>query len=376
MISLRRIRAVARKELLHVFRDPRMRPIVFVVPVLQLVILGIAANMDVEDLKTVLVDQDHSAVSRDLAGHIDATTALRLVGTTDREDVAQAAMDRGDAELVVLVPPGTGRALHRGESAALPVWADGTDTNRATLGMTYLDTVLRDVSADHLPPRDPALAAAMPGTPDVRVRVRYNPTLQSRWFMVPGVVGAVLTVLTILLSALAIVKERELGTIEQLSVTPIRPIELILGKLLPFVGIGVIITVLVVVVAVFGFGVPFRGSVWVLTGMVFLYLLSTLGLGLLVSTVSRTQQQAMLSAVLVLLPSFLLGGVFYPVYNMPGWAQVVASVIPLQYFLVMVRAVFLKGAGFDVLWRESLALGAIGVVLTGVAILRFRKRSA
>ncbi|MBN2800476.1 MAG: ABC transporter permease [Deltaproteobacteria bacterium] len=373
MISLRRIQAVARKELIHLFRDKRMRPIVFVVPMLQLGILGVAANLDVENMRLLVIDQDHSVMSRDIAARVDATSAFKLVGVSSSEADATEALDQGTAELVLLVPHGAGRALTRGEAAEVAVWLDGTDTNRALIGQAALASVLRDVSTAHLPPAGRSLP--LPGTPEARVRVRFNPTLQSRWFMIPGVMGSVLTVLTILLSAMAIVREKEIGTIEQLSVTPVRPVELVAGKLLPFVLVGLIVATLVFLVAVFGFQVPFRGSLLTLLGLSLLYLLSTLGLGLLVSTSSATQQQAMLSSILVLLPSFLLGGVFYPVFNMPLWGQWIADLIPMRYFLTAMRSLFIRGSSVADLWRESLALGVLGVFLLGLAVIRFRKRS-
>jgi ABC-2 type transport system permease protein len=370
--SPRRMWAVARKELRHIGRDHRMRPMLLIVPVLQLTILGYAANMDVEHVQLVVLDQDRSPLSRELAQRLDAGPALDLVATVGDDRAAEAHLDDGSAEVVVVLPEGLDRGLARGEAVDVPVWVDGTDTNRGLVAQGYVDSVLRRVSADHLPT---APAMMLPGRPDVRVRVLYNPALKSRWFMVPGVVVMVLAVLTSLLSAMAIVKERENGTIEQLTVTPIRPAELILGKLLPFVFIGLFIAGLVTVTAVLVFDVPFRGSPLLLGGMCLVFLLSTLGTGLLASTLSQTQQQATLAVFMVLMPSFLLGGVFYPVSNMPGWAQSLADLTPVRYFIVIVRALFLKGAGIEVLAHNALALLAIGAVMVTVATLRFRKRS-
>ena len=221
-----------------------------------------------------------------------------------------------------------------------------------------LDQVLTRVGRERLP------ATALPmGVPELRVRILFNPALQSRWFMLPAILAMVLAVITMLLSAVAVVKEREKGTIEQLVVTPIQPLELIVGKLLPFVVVGAVVAVLVTLATVLVFGVPLRGSPLLLAGMAMLFVLSTLGLGLLASTVSRTQQQAMLAAMLILLPSFLLGGVFYPISNMPDWAQWIANLTPIRYFVVMVRAVFLKGAGLESLWWETSILALIGVVV-------------
>lgn len=379
MFSPRRMIAVAKKEMRHLFRDPRMRPVIFVIPVIQLILLGYAANLDVIGVKVMVVDRDHSAVSHEIIARIDANEAFTLVGVTDEEPEAERALNRGAAELVVLVPQGTKRGLTRAEVVGLPIWVDGTDTNRGLQAQGMISTILADVSANHVqidPRLAQSMASALPGRPSPRVRVLYNPTLASRWFMVPGVVVMVLAVITMVLSAMAIVKERENGTIEQLVVTPIRASELIVGKLLPFVFVGLVIAFLTTWAAVLIFGVPFRGSLLDLLVMSLLFLMSTLGIGLFASTISATQQQSMLSAMMVLMPSFLLGGVFYPVTNMPQWAQVVADLTPVRHFIAMVRAVFLKGVGVDVLWRESLALAVIGVVVLAFAVFRFRKRSA
>jgi len=370
--SFRRMSAVARKEFRHVLRDKRMRPVLLVVPLFQLTVLGYAANMDVDHVQLAVVDQDHSPVSREIAARLGAGVAFD-VQTVPTEAIAERKLDQGEAEVVVVVPEGTAKGLARGERVEIPMWVDGTDSNRGTIAQSYAESVLRRVSTDRLP--TPPHPLPLPGVPEPRVRVLYNPALISRWFMVPGVVVMVLAVITSLLSAMAIVKERENGTIEQLTVTPIQPAELILGKLLPFVAIGLFIALMVTAAAVVVFGVPFRGSLAVLVLTSLLFLLSTLGTGLLASTISQTQQQATLMVFMVLMPSFLLGGIFYPVTNMPMWAQWLAALTPTRFFIVIARSLFLKGAGLDVLAREAGALGLIGFVVITVAMLRFRKRS-
>ncbi len=372
--SLRRLLAVARKELIHLRRDRRMLPIVFVIPVIQLALLGLAANFDVEDLSLVVVDGDHSPTSRAIAQRLDAGEAFDLIGITDSYKDAELAIDQGRAELAVIVPPGTDRALHRGEQAGIPVWVDGTDTNRALGSQRYVEQILADVAAERLPV---VQQSSLPyGLPEPRARVLYNPTFQSEWFMVPAVLAMILTVIITVLSAMAIVKERETGTIEQLSVTPIRPGELMVGKLAPFVVIGIIQGFLVTLVTIYGFGVPFLGDPWHLLGMAVLYLASMLAFGLLVSTISQTQQQALLTSVLVILPNILLGGLMYPVSNMEAWARHLSDFLPLTYFAVMIRGAFLKGIGFEVLHREAGILALIAFVLLALAVFRFRKRSA
>jgi len=375
MFSLRRMLAVAVKEARHLARDSRMRPILFVAPVIQMIILGFAANLDVENVLVYVVDQDRTPVSRAVAQRLDANAAFDVVGTTTEEAEAEAAMLSGDAEIVVLLPRGTDRRLARGEPAPVPLWIDGTDTNRGLLAQGYAERILADVSSEVAsPPEMPDAARA--GRPDVRVRVLYNPALQSRWFMLPAIVVMVLGLISTLLSALAIVKERENGTIEQLSVTPVRSAELIVGKLLPFVAHGALVATLTGSVAVFGFGVPFRGSVLELVLMGLVFIMSMLGFGLLASTASGTQQQAMLSALLILLPSFLLGGIMYPISNMPEWAQFIADLSPIRYFAAMVRGVFIKGVGVESLAWELAMLAGLGAVVLTLAMLMYRKRSA
>lgn len=373
MFSLRRALAVTRKELKHLLRDPKMRPVLFVIPVVQVILLGVAANLDVENVRVVVLDRDLSPTSRALVSRLDASPAFVVKGVTVDEPTAERALDDGTAELVLVVPDGTQRGLARSESVQLPVWIDGTDTNRGLLAQGYLDVILRRESDEHvqLPGQLPAF-----GVPDPRVRVFFNPALQSRWFMLPALVVMVLTVLTVLLSTLAIVKEREKGTIEQLVVTPIRSSELIVGKLLPFVFVGAIVATLVTLAAVLVFGVPLRGSPITLFGMGVIYVMTMLGFGLFVSTISGTQQQAMMSAILILMPSFLLGGVFYPVTNMPIWAQRLADLSPVRYFVVMARGVFLKGASFTTYPYEVGMLALLGTTVLVFATFRFRKRSA
>ncbi len=371
--SMRRLLAVARKELIHLRRDRRMLPIVFLVPMLQLTVLGLAANLDVENVKLVVVDNDHSPLSRSIPTRLGAGDAFDIISVTDHISRAEQLMDSAQAEAAVIIPRGTARKLHRWEKAEIPIWIDGTDTNRALGAQRYLEQILADISAEAVP----TVSQVQPmGLPEPRARVLYNPTFQSQWFMVPGVLAMILTVTILILSSMAIVKERENGTIEQLSVTPIRPGELICGKLAPFVLIGLIEGVLVTLVAIFGFQVPFRGSYWQLAGMSATYVASMLALGLLVSTVSQTQQQAMLSSMLVILPSFLLGGLMYPLSNMEPWARYIADFLPLRYFIVILRGLFLKGTGYSSLSHEANVMAVIGLVLLVFAVFRFRKRSA
>jgi ABC-2 type transport system permease protein len=275
--------------------------------------------------------------------------------------------------MAISIPPNFGQAMAAGRSATLQVAADGTDSNSTTVALGYAQALIGGYSQE-------LAAAAMPGLPAValvtpEIRVWFNPRLESRDFMIPGIIALLLLVVTTNLSAMAIVREKELGTLEQLSVTPLARWELITGKLLPYAAIGIIDVVLVLVVAIYWFEVPMRGSISLLFGMCLVYLMSTLGLGLFVSTISRTQQQAMMTTIFFfLMPMIYLSGFIFPIENMPAWIQPFTYLIPLRYFLVIVRGIFLKGIGLEVLWPQALALFGWGATVLALATMRSSKR--
>ena len=364
------------KEFLQIRRDRRMIPVIFVAPVVQIAVFGFAVNTDVTDVPTVLVDQDRSAASRDLLRRFVRSGYFELVGVEERASEVDRWLVTGRAQLGLVIGPGFGAALASGRRAALQVIADGSDAASVNIALGYAGALVRGLGADiQLERLRAAGGLARPGQVELEPRVFYNPDLKSRWFYVPAVLAMVLMVMTLLLSAMGVVREKEIGTMEQLIVTPIRPWQLIVGKLAPFGAIGVIQVFLVTAVTVFGFSVPLRGSFPLLLGLTVLFLLNTLGLGLLVSTLVETQQQAMMAAVFTaMVPMIYLSGLIFPIENMPRVIQLVTYAVPLRYYAEIIRGVFLRGSAIDVLWPEALMLLGMGLFLLAVAALRFRKR--
>jgi ABC-2 type transport system permease protein len=350
--------------------------------VIQITLFGFAVNTDVTNVPTVLVDQDRSAASRDLVSRFVRSGYFELVGVEERADAVERWLVTGHAQLALVIGAGYGRALTTGQTPEVQVIVDGADASATTVALGYASTVISGQAAEAMVTRLRRLAATGPPPPpgaggriELVPRVWYNPDLLSRWFYVPAVLALVLMVMTMLLSAMGVVREKEIGTMEQLIVTPIRSWQLLVGKLFPFAVIGFIQTLLVTAVTVWGFEVRLAGSFGLLLALTMLFVLSTLGLGLLVSTVVRTQQQAMMGAAFVLmLPMIYLSGLIFPIENMPPAIQSVTYAIPLRYYAEIIRGIFLRGSGLDVLWPQALALLAMGVAIMGVAALRFRKR--
>lgn len=355
------------KEFIQVLRDPRMKFLVFVTPVVQLIIFGFAVTTDVQDIKTVVLDQDRSVESRALIERFTSSGYFKVVALAERPAELQEFIDRGKAVMGVQINRGFADDLASGRRAAVQILIDGTDSNTGTVAMDYGQRVVTDYARRYGP-----LRAAPPV--DLRMRAWYNPDLKSRYYNVPGVIAVVLLLTSLLLTSMAVVREREIGTMEQLMVTPIRPGELILGKTLPFVVISYIDLVLVMLVGIFGFDVPMQGNPVLLLAGAGLYMMSTLGVGLFISTISQTQQQALMSAFFFYLPAVLLSGFMFPIENMPEPAQWITYLNPLRYFLVIIRDVFLKGSGIALLWPQFLALALLGVSLLTFSALRFQKR--
>jgi ABC-2 type transport system permease protein len=373
-----RIATLIRKEFLELRRSPQLLRIILLAPVLQLTLLGYAATTDVRHVPIVVVDGDRSAISRRLIERFASSRYFRIAA----EEISPAAIDEhlghGRAWLAIIVPPGLGAAVMEGgadSARSVQVIADGTDANSSGVALAYVQGLVAGFNADMAGVRAgsaPAVRVAAAGI-DGRVRVWFNPELESRNFMVPGVLALLLLLITANLSSMAIVRERELGTLEQLQVTPLGRWELILGKLLPYALVGFVDVLLVLAVAVFWFEVPLRGSVPLLFGACVVYLLCTLGLGLFVSTISSTQQQAMMtSTFFFLIPMIYLSGFIFPIENMPRPIQAITTLIPLRYFLVIVRGIFLKGVGLEVLWPQLAALAAWGIAALTLAAYRSR----
>ena len=371
---MRRVLHIVRKEFLELRRDPRLFGIVIIAPIIQLTMLGYAATTDVRDVPMVVVDEDRSSDSRALISRFDASDNFVVVDSLTSIRQVDAYLDTGRAWMALAIPADYAERVRTGQPSAVQVVADGTDANSTNVALGYAGRLVsayaRELAAadGHGPPA-PLIAT--------EVRVWFNPELESRFFMIPGILALLLLVITTNLSSMAIVREREVGTLEQLNVTPIARWELISGKLLPYGLIGVVDVLLVVAVAVAWFEVPLRGSFALLLAMCIVYLLTTLGLGLFVSTISSTQQQAMMtSSFFFLIPMVFLSGFVFPIDNMPGWIQPVTYLIPLRYFLVIMRGIFLKGVGLETLWPQAAALLAWGVGILTLAILRSSKRSA
>ncbi|MBN2359455.1 MAG: ABC transporter permease [Deltaproteobacteria bacterium] len=363
-----------RKEMLQLRQDRKMLPLTFVAPVLQLLVFGYAAVLDVTEARVAMVDRDRSPASRQLAARLEAADNMTVTASVEDEREALRRIERGDNDLIVTVPRGYGRALVAGRSATVHATIDGSDAVAAGLGAAYAAAVVAQTASELAMARLASAGVSVP-TVNVRPKVLYNPALIMRNFMVPAILALILVIFTSVLTAVALVREKEVGTLEQLIVTPISATALLLGKLLPFVLIGLIQSTLVVVVATWWFEVPLRGSLLLLYALMSLFILNTLAIGLFVSTISRTQQQAMLTTIFFfLLPMMFLSGFVFPIENMPPFFQKVSYIIPLRYFLTIVRGVFLKGVGIRELWFEATMLAAIGMLLFGGAVLRFRKR--
>jgi ABC-2 type transport system permease protein len=376
---MQRIRVLIWKELIELRQDPRLFGIVVLAPIIQLFMLAYAATTDVRNVPVVVVDADRSSASRELISRFDASPTFTVTGILTSPDAVDAVLERGDAWMAVVVPRGYGSALASGANQAVQILADGSDANSAGVSMSYAANLIAGYSQEVA--ARAALAAGQRAAPVAAiqpvVRVWFNPRLESRDFMIPGIVALLLLVVTTNLSSMGIVREKELGTLEQLHVTPLTRSELIVGKLLPYGLVGLLDVVLVLSVAIFWFHVPMRGSYVLLFALTLVYLVTTLGLGLFVSTISQTQQQAMMtSTFFFLIPMMLLSGFVFPIENMPAAIQPVTYLIPLRYFLVILRSIFLKGVGLETFWPQALALSAWGAGILTLAILRSTKRSA
>ncbi len=370
---MRRIGFLVWKEFLELRLNPRLLGLVLIAPIVQLTLLGYAATTDVRDVPVVVADGDRTPRSRELIARFDASRNFTVIDTVTTVEDVEPYLERGRAWMALSIPAGYAANVAAGRPETLQVIADGTDSNSTTVALGYATSLVGTYAQE--------LVEAATGRPvrtgvDARIRVWFNPQLESRFFMIPGVLALVLLVVTTILAAMAIVREKELGTLEQLNVTPLRRWELILGKLLPYGIVGFVDILLVVAVAVFWFQVPLRGSFALLLAMSLLYVLCTLSLGLFVSTVSDTQQQAMLTAMFFfMMPMIYLSGFIFPIENMPAAIQPITYLMPLRYYLVIVRGIFLKGIGPSLLWPQAAALAAWGAIVLSLAVARSRKRA-
>lgn len=380
-----RIREIMRKEFRQVLREPRMRVLLFLPPLIQLTLFGYAVNLDVERGRIAWMDLDRTPTSRELRAVLEGSPHFQIVAAPASDADVHRLLDQGRVQAVVRVLPGFARDLQRGQVTAVQILVDGTNSNTAAILSGYLQEALSDYAARPLAEqqrRRLVAATLAAGTPiyrtvpviSLRSRVWFNPELKSRNYFVPGVVVNIIAIITLVLTAMAVVREKEIGTMEQLLVTPIRPVELILGKTLPFAVVGLIEVILVTTAALAIFHIPFRGSGLLLLGCSILFLFTTLGIGLFISTVSRTQQQAMMSSFFFFAPAFMLSGFAFPIRNMPEIVQHLTYLNPVRYFIEIVRGIFLKGTGIAILWPQMVALGVFGVLILTASVLRFHRR--
>lgn len=371
-----RLRQMLIKEFIQVLRDKRARIVLIVPPILQMLIFGYAATLEIHHVPTAIVDYDNSAESRDLVSRFAASPYFDVKLRTLNPADVKRAIDRGDILLTMQVNAGFARNLRKGQDASIQAIVDASNSNTALVALGYVNQVAAKYSADYsanaIGRLSPFAADRIPSI-TVERRPWFNSDLSSQWFFVPGVIGNLLFIIVMVLTSFAVVREREIGTLEQIMVTPIRQAEFILGKTIPFLIIGAVEAVLITAVGTLWFRVPLRGSILVLAAGTLFYLLCVLGVGLLISTLASNQQQALVTAFFIIMPCIIFSGFASPIASMPHWLQILTYVDPLRYYLIILRSVYLKGTGFEILWPQMTALGALAVAILGLSIMRFRK---
>jgi ABC-2 type transport system permease protein len=373
---LARLKQMLIKEFIQVFRDKRTRFVLFGPPIIQMLVFGYAATYEIHHVPTVVVDLDHSQESRDLISRFTSSPYFDVQRQlTDYRQLGDL-IDEGKATVGLDINAGFAQKLRKGQTAPLQVIVDATNSNTALIASGYVTQITLGFAQDYQKGRILHISPQMmEQVPSVQLEPRpwYNPDLKSRWFFVPGVIGSLTLVLVVTLTAFAVVREREIGTLEQIMVTPIRPAEFILGKTLPFFLIGIFDVSLIATVGTLWFQIPFRGHILVLFAGAILFLLCMLGVGLLISTVSSTQQQAMVTSFFFIMPAITFSGFGFPISTMPQWLQYLTFLSPLRYFLVVLRGTYLKGIGMEILWPQMLAMAVLGISLLTIAVVRFHK---
>ena len=373
---LGRLKQMMIKEFIQVFRDKRTRIVLIVPPIVQMLIFGYAATFEIRHVPTAVLDLDHSQESRELVSRFTSSPYFNVERQLTDSQQLRDMIGQGTATVGLEIDAGFAQKLRKGTTAPLQVIVDATNSNTALIASGYISQIAlgyaQSYQKDRIGRIAPQLLAAIPSV-ELETRPWYNADLRSRWFFVPGVIGSLTLVLVVVLTAFAVVREREIGTLEQIMVTPITPAEFILGKTLPFFIIGLLDVALIGSVGTFWFQIPFRGNILVLLTGAVLFLVCMLGVGLLISTVSSTQQQAMVTSFFFIMPAISFSGFGFPISTMPQWMQYLTYLVPLRYFLVVLRGTYLKGVGMDVLWPQMAAMAALGAALLLTAILRFHK---
>ncbi len=371
-MSWLRIRELVRKEFLQLFRDKKNRPLLFIAPLVQLMLFGYVVSMDIRTVTIGFMDQSGSAESRMLMDAFTGNKTFHAVFVTRQPAEFEKQLLERKTDLAIKIPPDFSGRIRKGDTAGVQILADGSMSNMAGIRITYVTSIIEALNQRLI--KDVHGVEWQSPKIDMRLRTWYNPNLYSQNFFVPGIVAFLIMVLTLILTSMAVIKEKEAGTMEQLIVTPIRPFELILGKTIPYILIALVQMTVVALFAAYWFEVPFTGSVGLLFFSSCLFLLSTLGIGLFISTISKTQQQAMMTTFFFLLPFFMLSGFVFPIENMPRLVQWMTYLNPLRYFLVVIRGIYLKGVGFSVLWQQLFAMAFLGIGVLAIALTRFKKR--
>jgi ABC-2 type transport system permease protein len=371
-MSWLRIRELVRKEFIQLFRDKKNRPLLIISPLVQLIVFGYVVTTDVRDIRVGLIDQSRTVESRRLIDAVDGNKTFRITQfLNDPKDLDHLLFKRR-INMGIIIPPDFSSKIRRGDTADIQILVDGSMSNMAAIRISYTVSLLERFNSQFI--RELYRRHIDYGEIDCRIRTWYNPNLDSQFFYVPGIVAFLVMLLSLLFTSMAIVREKEAGTMEQLIVTPLKPYELILGKTIPFIVIAQAQMVMVIVFAVLWFRIPMVGNAFLLLAAACIFLLSTLGIGLFISTVSQTQQQAMMTNFFFILPFFMLSGFVFPISNMPVVVQWLTYLDPLRYFLVIIRGIFLKGTGIKILWPQFLALAVLGGIVFAGAVNRFQKR--
>jgi ABC-2 type transport system permease protein len=369
--TLVQLLAVILKEVRQTTRDKRMMAFIVAVPLVQLIVFGYAVNLDIDRVPTVIVDTDQSSASRRHIQRLLADGTLVEVARVTEEEQAQRMLEDGRASVALIIPPGFDRDLQRGAGARVQVLLDGTNPNRSAVAASAVQRYFSEAMVEVLASQAGGLTG--PGV-ELAPRIRYNPSLETALFMVPGIAAILLIIITTIVTAMGLAREREVGTLEQVLVTPLSPRVVILGKLIPFAVIGLFDFTLALTVGAWLFDMPIVGSLLLLYGATVLYLLSTLGAGLLISSVSTSQQQAFMAGFALILPTVLLSGIMTPIAAMPEWLQPFTYLNPVRFYGEVLRSVLLKGGDLSDLWQQVAALAAFGLILITAASLRFRKQ--
>jgi len=370
-----RLLSIIRKEFIQLFRDKRLLALILILPLVQLFLLGYAATNEVRNIPVAVFDQSHSPEGRALLDSYRASDYFMLAYSVNSDTELRQLIEKGQAGVGLIIPPDYATRLQEG-NAQVAFILDGSDPTMATTALSAAQLIAQSHATRLLAEKLARSGVNLELRPPVELRttVWYNPDMVSAYFMIPGVIGMILFAITAILTATSVVRERERGTIEQLIVTPIRPWELMVGKILPYVILSLFDTFAVIAVGHFWFGVPVRGSLVLIALLSALFLLSGLGIGLFASTIANTQQEAMLTVFMTLLPAIFLSGFFFPLQNMPRFLQIISYFIPLRYFLKIIRVLLLKGVGIESIQGDVIALAVFGIMIMGAAARRFRKR--